>query len=274
MERVKNSEFRGIFISYIEISKYLKDKDTVSSQKNIDVMIENIKKMNLNTIILHVRPAMDAIYPSSLFPVSKYLTDSNEYSYDVLSYFLEKAHENDLKLIAWINPYRVCTTSDISCVSSSSPAYSYLGSRVIYVHNGIYLNPARKESIDIILDGIREVLEYDVDGILFDDYFYPSSDVDFVEYQEFIQNNLEISLEDFHRENVNKMVMRVHQLCQEKGVPFGISPEGNMENNYSKNYADVGLWLNSYEYVDYIMPQIYYGFYNTNACSPYSKRVI
>ena len=88
-ETVKSKEeMRGVFISYIEISKYLKDQEEIISKQRIIEMIENCKRYNLNTIILQVRPASDAIYDSKIFPVSTYLSSINNYSYDVLEFFI------------------------------------------------------------------------------------------------------------------------------------------------------------------------------------------
>jgi len=257
-QETKEEELRGVYISYIEISKYLKGKEEETSKNNINQMIENIKSMNLNTIILQVRPSTDAIYHSKIFPLSKYLTDTNEYPYDVLSYFTQICHENNIKLYAWINPYRISTTGTIQDIKENSPAYSYIGSDVLYENNGVYWNPARKETNEIILKGIEEVLEYDVDGILFDDYFYPGEDVDKLEYI-----SSKKTKEEFRLSIINEMVKEVHNLCKSKNVLFGISPEGNIENNYQKNYADIFTWLKEEDYIDFIMPQLYYGFFNS-----------
>ena len=262
------SELRGIYISYIEISKYLNDKDEISSKKEIDKMIDNIKTINCNTIILQVRPSTDSIYNSKIFPVSKYLSSKESYPFDVLKYFIEKSHEQNLKVIAWINPYRISTTSNINEIKENSPAFKYIDSDVVYIGNGIFFNPAKEEVKQLIIDGVKEVLNYKVDKILFDDYFYPSNDIDILEYEKVKEKK---TIEEFHLENVNDLIKRVHTECKKKNIPFGISPDGNIENNYNKNYADVKQWLSSSEYVDFIMPQLYYGFNNTT--KPFIKTI-
>ena len=264
-----NKEFRGIFISYIEISNYLKDKDEQTSKRNIGIMINNIKEMNLNTIILQVRPSSDAIYYSKIFPVSKYLSSTKSYPYDVLDYFIKKAHKNKINIIAWINPYRISTLSNVDDINKEHPAFKYIGTDTIYINNGIYFNPSKDEVNNIILEGIEEIIKYKIDGILFDDYFYPSDEIDLNDYENRI--NKELNIEEYHLEVVNNMVRKVHKKCKENNIMFGISPEGNIENNYHKNYADVNKWLSSNEYVDFIMPQIYYGFENTN--KPFLKTI-
>jgi len=247
-------ETRSIFISYIEINEYIKKDDINVSHENIKKIINNIKTSNLNTIILQVRSNSDSIYNSKLFPNT---------NYDVLDYFIKEAHKNNIKLIAWINPYRVRTTSNIDSIKEDSPAYKYLNTDYLYINNGIYFNPSKKEVEDLIIKGVDEVLNYNIDGILFDDYFYPSNDIDINDYNEYINNNDYISIEEYHLNVVNKLIEKVHSVCKKKNIPFGISPDGNIDNNYNKNMADVKLWMNSDKYIDFIMPQIYYGFYNS-----------
>ena len=94
------------------------------------------------------------------------------------------------------------------------------------------------------------------------DYFYPSNDLDINDYNEYIKTNKMIDFEDYHLMIINEMIESVYKVCNEKDVLFGISPDGNIENNYNKNYADVKRWMSSDKYIDFIMPQIYYGFYN------------
>ena len=259
-----NYEVRCIFISYIELSKYIKNYSDLESMNNIDTMINNIKKMKFNTIILQVRSTADSIYNSKLFPTSMYISDEEgKYRYDVLDYFIKKAHKNNLKLYAWINPYRIRVNDNILSITEKSPAYKYIGTDVIYVNNGIFFNPSKEVVSDLIVDGVLEVLKYDVDAVMFDDYFYPSDDIDLYDYETYVENHNYISIKDYHLMVVNDMVKRVHDVCSKKNVKFGISPDGNIENNYNKNYADVKRWMSDDQYIDFIMPQIYYGFYNS-----------
>lgn len=257
-------EKRGIFVSYIELSNYVKNDDIDIAKNNIDLMINNIKNMKFNLIILQVRSFSDAIYKSDLFPWSSSISKKEGIeSFDVLNYFLDKAHKENMLVYAWINPYRVRTNEDVSSISSLNPAYKYIGSDTLYVDNGIYYNPSKEVVTKLIVDGVIEIINnYKVDGILFDDYFYPSNDIDIGDYNEYIKNNEMISIEDYHLMIINEMVEEVYSVCKKNDVLFGISPDGNIENNYNKNYADVKKWMNSDKYIDFIMPQIYYGFYN------------
>lgn len=259
------NEKRGVFVSYIELSRYLKGKDEVTSKRCIDEIIQDAKDFGLNMIILQVRSFSDAIYDSKIFPWSSTVSDEEGVSpgYDVLDYFIRKAHKEKMFLYAWINPYRVRTNSDINSISVANPAHKYINTDTLFVGKGIFYNPAKPEVEDLIVDGVLEIISnYKVDGVLFDDYFYPDPDIDLNEYQKYLEKNPGISKEDYHLMIVNKMVKRVHQVCKKKGVPFGISPDGNISNNYEKLFADVKRWVSSDKYVDFIMPQIYYGFFN------------
>ncbi len=260
----ESTETRAIFISYIELSKYIKGKDYDTSKNNIKNMINNIEKLKCNTIILQIRFGSDAIYKSNIYPTSMHIVENegDEY-YDVLKYFINISHKKNIKVIAWINPYRIRTTEDTSTISEKNPAYKYLDTDIVYINNGIYYNPSKKETEDLIIEGVKEVLEYKIDGLLFDDYFYPNTKIDEKDYQEYIKNNGFIEPDKYRLNIVNETIKKVHKECSNKNIEFGISPDGNIENNYNKNYADVKTWLKEKDYVDFIMPQIYYGFYNS-----------
>lgn len=260
----KEEETRAIFVSYIELNKYIKGNDYEISKRNIRKIIKNIKRLKCNTIILQVRSASDAIYKSNIYPMSLNIvnTEYDDY-YDVLDYFIKESHKSNVKVIAWINPYRIRTTCDKTTITEKNPAYKYLDTDIVYINNGIYYNPSKQETEDLIVKGVEEVLNYDVDGILFDDYFYPDNNVDKKDYEEYIKNNEFIEEKNYRLNIVNKMIKRVYKTCKNKNIKFGISPDGNIDNNYNKNYADVKSWLKSNEYIDFIMPQIYYGFYNS-----------
>lgn len=264
-EELPKEEIKGVFLSYIEINKYIKNDNYEISKNNIKKIISNIKSMNLNTIILQVRSSSDSIYNSKIYPKSLYLVN-NEYDnyYDVLAYFIDEAHKYNIKIIAWINPYRVRTTENINNITDRNPAYKYLNTDTIYINNGVFYNPSKKEVTDLIIKGVEEVLEYDIDGLLFDDYFYPNVNIDEKDYQEYIKYNDYVSPENYRLEVINNMIRKVYKKCKEKNVLFGISPDGNIENNYTTHYADVKTWMSKEGYIDFIMPQIYYGFYNSS----------
>ena len=271
---VKNTEKRGVFVSYIDISKYIKNSDVDTSKRNIIKMIDNICSLNFNMIVLQVVSFSDAIYKSNIYPWSSVISSSEGVypGYDVLDYLLEKAHEKGISVYVWINPYRVRSNNNIDSISSSNPAYKYIGSDTLYVNKGIYYNPAKEEVEDLIVEGVEELISnYKVDGVLFDDYFYPDKDVSIKEYEAYLEENKNISFDEYKLMIINRMVERVHKVCREHNTLFGISPDGNIDNNYNNVFADVITWLNSDKYVDFIMPQVYYGFHNEN--KPFLKTV-
>lgn len=262
---VKDMEKRGVFVSYIDIGKYIKNTDVNTSEMNIIKMLDNILNLNFNMVILQVVSFSDSIYNSNIYPWSSVISSSEGIypGYDVLDYFLDKAHERGISVYVWVNPYRVRNTNNIDSISSSNPAYKYIGSDTLYVSRGIYYNPARSEVEDLIVDGVEELISnYKVDGVLFDDYFYPDGDISIKEYEEYLEKNKNISFSEYKLMIINKMVERVHKVCREHNVLFGISPDGNIDNNYNSVFADVITWMQSDKYVDFIIPQIYYGFYN------------
>ncbi len=265
LDRTYKDETRSIFISYIELSKYINNNDVINSKKNIKKMINNTEKLGLNTIILQVRSMSDAIYKSNIYPCCSYIcgSEDNKLNFDILKYFIKESKKKNIKVIAWINPYRVRSATSNVPITSNNPVYKYIGTDVLYEKNGIYLNPAKNESIDLIVEGVSEIVKnYDVDGILFDDYFYPDLEVDINNYSEYQKENKDKDINSYRLDNVSRMVEKVHKTCKKYNKTFGVSPDGNMENNYNRHFADVKKWGSSNKYVDYLMPQIYYGFYN------------
>lgn len=260
-------EDRYVFISYIDYS-YLKGKDENILKEEINKMVLNIKENNFNGIILQVRAFSDAIYYSKIFSPSLYIVnnENDKLKLDMLDYFIKLSHENNIKLIAWINPYRIRSNNDISSISDNNIVNKYLNTSSVEVKNGIYFNPAKDEVLDLIIKGVLEIVKnYDVDGILYDDYFYPSKTCDLNDYKLYKLNGGLKSLEDFRRDNINKLIRKTYEKIKEvnSDVLFGISPSGNMNNNYNAEYLDINYLIEN-KIVDFIMPQIYYGFDNTN----------
>lgn len=260
-------EDRYVFISYIDYS-YLKGKDENILKEEINKMVLNIKENKFNGIILQVRAFSDAIYYSKIFSPSLYIVnnENDKLKLDMLDYFIKLSHENNIKLIAWINPYRIRSNNDISSISGNNIVNKYLNTSSVEIKNGIYFNPAKDEVLDLIIKGVLEIVKnYDVDGILYDDYFYPSKTCDLNDYKLYKLNGGLKSLEDFRRDNINKLIRKTYEKIKEvnSDVLFGISPSGNMNNNYNTEYLDINYLIEN-KIVDFIMPQIYYGFDNTN----------
>ena len=262
-------EKRAVFISYIELGNNLRGKSSEEMKRTINDMLDNAKNFGFNMIILQVRSFSDAIYKSSIYPSSRSVvnTEGDDLPFDILDYFVKKAHNKNLELHAWINPYRISNDTDISVISKDNPAYSMLNSTNIEVtDNGIYYNPASNKVETLILEGIEEIIKnYDVDGIHFDDYFYPKSDdIDKREYEKSLKDN-NLTLQQFRLNTISSLIKKTYKLIKsyDKSLLFGISPDGNIDNNYNSNYVDTRLFCTEKGYLDYIMPQVYYGFFNS-----------
>ena len=269
-ESLKNEERRAVFISYIELGDNLRGKNEKDMKSTIDNMLKEAKDFGFNMLILQVRSFSDAIYPSSIFPSSRSVVNNegDKLPFDILDYFIKRAHQNNLEIHAWINPYRISNTSNISLISKNNPAYSMLNTNNVKIlNNGIYYNPASSKVESLVLDGIKEIItNYDVDGIHFDDYFYPKSeDIDSLEYNKALNKNNNLTLEEFRLDVISSLIKKTYDLIKsyDKNILFGISPDGNIDNNYTSNYVDTRIFCSKKGYIDYIMPQVYYGFLNS-----------
>lgn len=262
----KMKEDRYMFISYIDYS-YFKGKEQIDLKNEIDKMVTNLKENDFNGIILQVRAFSDAIYDSKIFSPSLKIVDdeNNKLNLDILDYFIKKSHENNIKLIAWINPYRIRNTKDLTSISENNVVYKYLNTTNIEINdNGIYFNPASEEVLNLILEGVEEVVKnYDIDGILYDDYFYPSKTIDLDNYNLYKENGGKKTLDEFRRNNINRLISTTYEKIKsiKNDVLFGISPSGNINNNYNDEYLDINYCIEN-NLIDFIMPQIYYGFNN------------
>ena len=245
-------------------------------------LLDTVKKNHCNTVYLQVRPSCDALYPSKLFPWSKYLTGHRgkapEDSFDPLQYWIEQAHARGIKLHAWINPYRICAgqyaQADFEALPAQSPAKQH-PAWVVRHESGYYFDPGIPEVRKLIADGVSEIVKtYDVDGIQFDDYFYPSPDFDDASSFSAYGNGKKQA--DWRRENVNDLVRTVgeivHTQARNPNCVFGISPSGIWRNqsvqtmngsrthgyeHYTSAYADSLTWIKN-SWIDYICPQIYW----------------
>lgn len=264
-------EMRGVWVSYIELDMQNESDKSESAfrEKFKDIAITS-KNAGFNTLIVQVRPFCDALYKSAYFPYSHILSGEQGVSpdYDALKVMCEICSELDLDIHAWVNPYRISTDSTPQVLSENNPYVidNELGEET---ENGVFLNPANKMARKLIIDGVTEIVKnYDVDGIQFDDYFYPTQDSDFddEEYAEYVDTvgamNC-MSVDNWRLANVNTLICdtyrAIHKISDD--VEFGISPQGNIDNN-AKIYADVKTWCICKGFVDYICPQLYYSLDN------------
>ncbi|MCH5316336.1 MAG: family 10 glycosylhydrolase [Eubacterium sp.] len=265
---------RSVWISYFELESITTSCDTAKDfEKKIKSAFKKVKSIGLNTVTVQVRPCADAFYKSDYFPVSKYCfgLQGSELKYDPLEIMIAVAHDLGLRIEAWINPYRVSQSADINELADGNVAKQWYNSKDkksnVYISEKIYFNPAAPEVTELIVNGVREIVSnYAVDAIHFDDYFYPTTnkDIDKKEYDEYIENGGKLNLSNWRRETVSNMVKAVYSAIKEinSTVLFGISPQSKISTNYNSQYADVERWSTEEGFLDYICPQVYFGFYN------------
>ncbi len=274
-----SQRMEGIWVSTTLNLDYPSKGTTDSSilKSEADTIINNCSDMGITDIFFQVRPEADAFYKSEIYPWSQRLTGSQgtapDNDFDPLEYWIEQAHKNNIKLHAWINPYRVTNTVGVSVESLSYSSPARQNPEWIKEYEGkLYFDPAIPEVQELVVKGVEEIVQnYDIDGIHLDDYFYPGSGFDDAESYSKYGNGM--NKEDWRRENVNTLVNLLHNKINEldNNVEFGISPVGvwaNKNNNplgsntygsesYYKNYADTRKWALE-GWIDYIAPQIYW----------------
>lgn len=259
-----SSQMRAVWIPYTLYGEWMTGKDEAAFRETVQRAWDNCREMGLNTLFVHVRAFGDAVYPSERFARASYWDGD----YDPLAIMLEEARARSLSVHAWINPLR-CSPS----AAQESPAlrdWYGEGSRLVAWGDMYYLDPAYPEVRELIAAGVTEILEhYDVDGIHIDDYFYPTTDPAF-DAASFAESGAQ-DLAQWRRDNCTKMVQAIYAAVKAAGddLLFGISPQGNSQNNYEKLYADTALWCRSEDCCDYIAPQLYYGF--TNGSCPFAE---
>lgn len=278
-------ELRGMWIASVyNIDFPSKQNLSVAQMKQeLNTILDDAESLNLNAIFFQVRPTADALYHSALFPWSKYLTGTQgtapAQDFDPLEYLIAQGQKRGIQIHAWINPYKITrgTASnpnwDISALSEDNPVRKYSSLAVAHSSGELYLNPGKPMSRYLVLQGVKELLDhYDIAGIHYDDYFYPTGDFDdadtYAQYGAGYQ-----TIEDWRRHNVDLLIQETHQLVQQKsGVVFGVSPAGVWANKstnslgsdtsagvetYYDHYADTRKWVKN-GWVDYIAPQIYW----------------
>ena len=286
---VNTDEYKAFWFSYYDYTAYrakYKKRNATTFKKYFTQAVKKGKSLGMNCIIVHVRPFGDAMYKSKYFPWSKCISgkQGKNPGYDPLKIMTQVAHANGMKIEAWINPYRVASGStNYKKLSTKNPARKWHNKKktrrnVLAYKGSLYYNPAKAQVRNLLVNGVKEIVEnYDVDGIHMDDYFYPafsSSNVnsafDAKEYRASTMAKGKQNIVSFRREQVNMLVKAIHRAVKsiDPSVTFGISPAGNIDNLTSRYsyYVDINKWLNSSDYVDYICPQIYWGFKH-----PYAK---
>lgn len=266
-----DEEMRGVWVSYMELSMENESSKTQKAfEDKFTEIAQKCRESGFNTLIVQVRPFCDALYKSRYFPWSHILTGTQGENpqYDALQIMCDICKENNLKIHAWINPYRVSSNETPKKLSDNNP-YIKNSEIGIKTDNGIFLDPSNETAQQLICDGVKEIAEnYDVDGIQFDDYFYPTEDESFdkKQYESYIEKygkENSMSLDNWRKQNVNTLICKVYRTIKsvDSSVEFGISPQGNIGNNDGL-YADVKSWCTCKGFADYICPQIYFSLEN------------
>lgn len=289
----KNQEILGVWLSFLD---YQPTSSEQEFSNYINKVMDHCEELHATDVFVQVRPYADAMYPSKYYPWSRYATGISQGTspgYDPLEYMVKAAHERNLRVHAWINPYRITTSNtDVNTLSADNRARKWANSstyrvkrRVLSFNGNLYFNPSRPAVQKLILNGVKELVQnYDIDGIHMDDYFYPTlgdqyaSIFDAREYKTYVKKETAAgrtadSIVAWRRNNVNTLVRGIYSTIKEidPEVSFGISPEGTISNLYSEkgHYVDAALWMEEEGYVDYICPQIYWSF--KQKYSPFKK---
>lgn len=286
-------EFRGVWVATVANIDWPSAPGLPAAQQRAEAiaMLDRARALNLNAIILQVRPAADALYPSSFEPWTEYLTgrQGGDPGYDPLKFWVEEAHRRGLQLHAWFNPYRARHNQAKSGFAPTHIAKTHPASVKTY---GDYwwMDPgdafASQRTVEVVSDVVRR---YDVDGVHIDDYFYPypiadtkapkpapgepAATLDFPDapsWKLYRAAGGKLSRDDWRRQNVDKLVERLYRAIHgvKPQVLFGVSPFGLGRpdrrppgitgfSQYDKLYADVELWLEQ-GWLDYLAPQLYW----------------
>lgn len=275
-------EFRGAWVATVANINWPSKRDLSTEEQKLEAIniLDKLQSNNFNAVIFQARPQCDALYKSDLEPWSYYLTgkqgEAPKPFYDPLEFWITEAHKRGLELHVWLNPYRAhhTTGGDVSEYSIVKKHPDW----VVKLKSGYWwLDPSKKEVQDHSLNVVLDITSrYDIDGIHFDDYFYPypsyNDNEDFpddVSWKEYQNNGGALTRADWRRNSINLFIERVYKGIKniKPNVKFGLSPFGiwrphnpiSIEgfDQYEKLYADAKYWLNK-GWIDYWSPQLYW----------------
>lgn len=271
-------EFRGAWLHVIGQSQY-QQMGTKACKTYISEQLDKLEAAGCNVVIFQVRPTADALYKSEIEGWSSWLTGRRGKApspmWDPMQYTIDEAHKRGMEFHAWLNPYRVTSSSKDNLPDDH--LYYQSPERFVKFNGQIFFDPAYKENRDLITSIISDIVKrYDVDGIHLDDYFYPypkgsikfnGDDDSYAKFGDKMDRG------DWRRQNVDLLIEQLHKAIksEKSWVRFGISPFGIWRNkssdnrgsdssgleNYDDLYADVLLW-DEKGWVDYLAPQLYW----------------
>lgn len=288
-QATKQKEFRGVWIATVDhIDWPSRGNYNTELQKAEFISILDMHQRNgMNAIVMQIRPATDAFYPSPYEPWSEWLTGKQGRApnpwYDPLQFMIEETHKRNMEFHAWFNPYRAVfninkTVTAPTHVTRLHPEWFLTYGDKRYFDPGI---PAVRDYVCKVITDV--VQRYAVDAIHFDDYFYPYriEGKAFPDDASYAQYGGGLNREDWRRSNVDSIILQLSRAIKKENpaVAFGISPFGVWRNkdrdpdgsatragqtNYDDLYADILLWLKS-GWIDYVAPQLYWEFGHKNA---------
>lgn len=275
-------EFRGVWIATVDNIDWPRrgDYDPESQKADFIRMLDMHQRNGMNAVVVQVRPASDAFYPSPYEPWSQWLTGRQGRPpapfYDPLQFMVEETHKRGMEFHAWLNPYRA---------NFSVGKASIAPSHITKVHpewflkygSTMYFDPSNKEGQQWVVNVVRDIVaRYDVDGVHMDDYFYPYAipGKEFPDAAAYARDPRGLGKADWRRSNVDSIIYQLSVAIKKEKpwVKFGISPFGVWRNqsqdpegsptragitNYDDLYADILLWLKN-EWIDYVAPQLYW----------------
>lgn len=278
-------EMRATWLTTVNNIDWPTSQSAASQQKEMIRMLDSIQALKLNTVFFQVRPCADALYNSAYEPWSSFMQvpRGTAPSYDPLQFVIDECHKRGLACHAWMNPYRYSRTGARWTGTNDTPLnYEHTHPDwLLYFSGNIVLDPGLPEVKQRVKEVVGDLLsKYEVDGIIFDDYFYPyggTTNQDSVSQRLYKPAGMKV--DDWRRDNVNQMVQAVYDTIQavKPWVTFGISPFGiwttsytvaqkegitlpsNITggNMYQEIYCDPVAWLKDGS-VDYISPQLYW----------------
>jgi uncharacterized lipoprotein YddW (UPF0748 family) len=277
-------EFRGAWVATVANIDWPSTNNLTTAQQKAELraIMDRAVKLKLNAIIFQVRPACDALYASRIEPWSEYLTGRMgrppKPFYDPLALAVQEAHRRGLELHAWLNPYRARYSQAKSPASPAHISRTHPDLVRRYGHY-LWLDPGEKRAQDYVLSVIMDILRrYNIDGVHFDDYFYPYPErdtsgrvLDFPDEASWRRSGQrgKLSRADWRRQNIDSFIHRVYASikAEKPWVKFGISPFGIWRpghpprikgfDPYESLYADSRKWL-AEGWVDYFSPQLYW----------------
>ena len=270
---------RAVWLSQFDMHPIYRDggrqREETAFRQIAETVCRTLVKDGFNTVFLQLRPNGDSLYESEVYPLSKYVAGvyGGSVEYDAVAILLETARRYGLSVHGWINPLRLVTPEEMLLLPKGYAVrdwYDAGSGQVKQVEDRLYLDPSYPEVRALIAAGAEEIMEkYDLDGIHMDDYFYPTTDESF-DRAEFRRSG-QADLGDFRRDNINQMVALLYETVHAFGEDklFGISPAGNLYSLAEGYYADAKTWCAEEGYIDYILPQLYFGF--ENAYCPFDR---